>query len=244
MELIQLRENQLTSEFVCRDSTPVLYFGDIHNANILTVGINPSWQEFLTKGQEPLSGLSRRFLHESEMSGNKNPDADSALTRMNDYFQRSPDVAYWPWFRPIQKLAEASGFSLIDGSAAHTDVLSCFATFPAWSKLEANVTQQFAESGYETFLEVLVEAPRVKQVWVFGSRARRVMEEKSGLQFQPVKTPFDELPKVRSFRPVLSVADWTPTSGRELRVISLGPYRNVPLSPLSYVEIATLPQYF
>ena len=102
--------------------------------------------------------------------------------------------------------------------------------------------ERFTASGYETFLGILAAAPRVKQVLVLGSSARRTLEERSGLHFQP-KTHFDDLPKVRTFQPVLSVADWKHASGRKLRVVALDPYRNVPHSPLAYSEIDTLPRY-
>ena len=242
-ELQRLGSSETTASYVCPHSTPVLFFGQLENATLLTVGINPSWQEFLSEDLVSLTGNERRFAHETDLVGNESSVAEIALHRMRGYFSSSPDVAYWRWFRPIERLAQAFGCSLIEGSAAHTDVLSCFATYPAWSRLHRSVHVPFAASGYETFLEILAAAPKVKQVFVLGPRARKTLAQRSGLIFKAIPTPFDTEQKFRSFLPVFSMANWRLPSGRRLRVVAVAPYRNVPLSPLSADEIAAIPSY-
>ena len=42
-------------------SLPVLFFGDLLTARVATVGINPSWQEYLGPDKRELTGNRRRF---------------------------------------------------------------------------------------------------------------------------------------------------------------------------------------
>lgn len=242
-QLWGLRRRPDTMPYVCPDSTPVLFFGELEKASVLTVGINPSWREFLSIEKVPLAGAQRRLVHESDMSGDESEDARLALHRMRDYFCSHPDVAYWSWFQPIEHLITSCDWSFKDGSAAHTDVISCFATLPVFGKLPREIQALFACSGYGSLLRILEAATGVKDLLIIGPRARRTFEHDSGLRFQPVNTPFDTDPRVLPFVPVLSKADWRIPSGKDLHVIAVGPYRNRPLSPLTLEEIVILSGY-
>jgi hypothetical protein len=46
---------------VVTGSTPVVAFGDPRNASVATLGINPSWHEFLAEDGSLLSGSKRRL---------------------------------------------------------------------------------------------------------------------------------------------------------------------------------------
>jgi hypothetical protein len=237
-EMRSLSPRSEASVIACPDSTPVLFFGNLDTAEVVTVGINPSWQEFLSPAKLPLPADRRRFLHRSELSGDDRRDAAAALAKMHQYF--SPDGnPYWPWFRPLELLLTPLDGSLQGGSAAHTDVLSCFATLPAWRGLKPWERDLVSLGGFETFLQVLAAAPQLRFLVTIGATARRELETKAACDFKSVETPMDYLPKVSTFRPVLSLARWH-ISGRSLPVVAVGPYRNTPTSPLSHSEIEVL----
>ncbi len=242
-ELAKLRANRQTEGVICRDSTPVLFFGDIANAAALSVGLNPSWHEFLADDKEPLSGTERRFLHMSELSGEASRDAQLALQRMTSYFTRSPDVCYTGWFDPLERLHVTFSFGLRSGASAHTDILSCFATDPAWSdKKIAASRATLSSSGYETFLRVIESSPRVHTLFAIGS-AGQELSARSGVPLRAIPTPFDKMDKCKSFRPVLSWAKWPFAAGRNISVIAVRPNWNLPTKPLTPTEVSQLPRY-
>lgn len=242
-ELASLQLTPLVGTCVAPDSMPVLYFGATGAATMMTVGINPSSKEFLSPSRDPLTGAQRRFLHASEATGGLRVDGEVAIDRMDHYFRRSPDVAYWQWFRPVEQLLNAFGCSFKDGTGAHTDVVSCFATYPAWSRLDPEVQQRFAASGFETFREVIAAAPVVQQIIILGATAAKAFGRGTYVELAPIGTPFDDMPKCRSFKPVLSAGYWQPQPGRRLSVVVVRPYRNLPTLPLGSNEVAELPRY-
>lgn len=242
-ELASLQLTPLVGACVSPDSTPVLYFGATGAATMMTVGMNPSSREFLSPTGAPLAGPQRRFLHASEATGDFRADGRAAIERMDRYFRRSPDVVYWQWFKPVEGLLNAFGRSFKDGTGAHTDVVSCFATYPAWAKLDSEVQQRFAASGFETFREVIAAAPMVQKILILGPTAAKAFVRESGVALAPIDTPFDGMPKCRSFRPVLSAGYWQPQRGRSLTVIAVRPYFHLPTLPLKRYEVAELPRY-
>jgi hypothetical protein len=105
-------------------SIPILYFGD-YNAyrcsklRIVTVGKNPSWNEF--PSHEPF----RRFP----------AAARSDQEAWNRYFAVDP---YKGWFSTYDQLLtgfDASFYGTAKNTAIHTDLLSPIATNPTWSGL-------------------------------------------------------------------------------------------------------------
>ncbi len=230
-----------TSDVVCPDSTPVLFFGELERADVVTVGINPSWQEFRTIAHQPLPRGCRRFAHLSDLTGEEKRDAELALATMRDYF-RPESNAYWPWFNHVERVVNALGSSLKDGTAAHTDILSCFATDPTWGRLKpASVKAHLSRSGYKTFLRVIQSVPKLRLVILFGGTARRSLETRAHCVFTRVPTPFDHLPKFAMFQPVLSTAKWT-VGERTVTALAVGPYRSAPASPMSREEVEMIPR--
>lgn len=223
---------------VCEDSTPVLYFGELANARTVTIGINPSWHEFWGKDCKPLPPAKRRFTHQSDFSGDDASNARVALDGMRRYFQGNP---YRAWFGSLEALLNGFGDSYDAGTAAHTDVMSCFATSPAWSKLGEAVSIRLAASGYEALTTVLLHARHAERIIVIGKTAREALSARAGLRFSDVATPLDDLPEFRKWHvPVLCEAVWRLPDGRALPVLGLKPYRNVPGAPLSYEELRSI----
>ncbi|MDE3094734.1 MAG: hypothetical protein KGK07_01875 [Chloroflexota bacterium] len=223
---------------VCEDSTPVLFFGELSNARTITIGINPSWHEFWGKDHKPLPPTKRRFAHQSDFCGDDASNARVALDGMRRYFQSNP---YRAWFGWLEALLNGFGDSYYAGTAAHTDVMSCFATSPAWSKLGEAVSIRLAASGYETLAAVLLYARHAERIIVVGKTAREALEKQAGFLFLPVSTELDHLPKMKGWTPALRQSTWRLPDGRALPLFGLKPYlRGTPGAPLSHAELRSV----
>lgn len=234
-DLDRLRRNGVE---VCEDSTPVLFFGDIEDARTLTVGINPSWQEFLCPNGEVLPPGQRRFAHESDLRAAARP-AEQALELMRSYFRLNP---YERWFARVERLVNAFGHSLWTGTAAHTDIGSCFATNPSWSGLSGAAQAAVSATGYETFQEVIANARRLELIIIIGATARHAMSDSAAVGFRDLPSSLDATPKFRRWNnPILCVAEW-PVHGGVIPVLAIKPYLNgTPFAPLTNGEIDEIP---
>jgi hypothetical protein len=109
-------------------TTPVISFGDVTNAKIATLGINPSSKEFLLGGKL-LQGENKRLADNEEFEAS----AMDILFQCRNYFLTKN--AYWSWFQPLEDLLVSIGETYMNySSACHLD-LSPWATFPAFRDL-------------------------------------------------------------------------------------------------------------
>jgi hypothetical protein len=118
-------------------SLPVLFFGDLPNARVATIGINPSHQEYLDKSRNELTGAKRRFETLASLCGMdlatlSNDQCRRVIARMCGYF--NPDRPVYSWFRGYERVMNGLGISYVEGSAAHLDLVQ-EATDPAWRDL-------------------------------------------------------------------------------------------------------------
>ncbi|HEX5157556.1 MAG TPA: hypothetical protein VFW17_10105 [Ktedonobacterales bacterium] len=119
-------------------SLPVLFFGDLFSAQITTVGINPSDQEYLDGQGSELDGAARRFetlssLHASSRQTLTNAQCAQAIATMRSYFARSSTV--YRWFRSLERVLVGMGYTYSKGQIAHLDLVQ-EATTPTWSALQ------------------------------------------------------------------------------------------------------------
>ena len=118
-------------------SLPVLFFGDLLSAQIATVGINPSDQEYLDRKGDELTGDARRFetltsLHAPSRQALTDAQCAQAIATMQSYFVRKPTV--YRWFRSLERVLAGMGYSYAHGQVAHLDLVQ-EATMPTWSAL-------------------------------------------------------------------------------------------------------------
>jgi hypothetical protein len=116
-------------------SLPILFFGNMAEAHIATIGLNPSRQEYLSSAGAELDGAARRFetvgsLGIASRASIKPRHALAALDRMAHYFD--PGGPAYSWFRPLGRVVNGFGASLSDGTAVHLDLVQ-EATDPVWS---------------------------------------------------------------------------------------------------------------
>lgn len=116
-------------------SLPVLFFGDLYTARIATVGLNPSWQEYLSREHTELQGEKRRFetldsLGAADRASLTDAQCERALHTMRDYF--APEKPVYAWFAGLSRVVEGFGASFRAGTAAHLDLVQ-ESTRPVWS---------------------------------------------------------------------------------------------------------------
>ena len=112
-------------------ATPILFFGDLDAyrgspLRVLTVGLNPSLEEF--PDGEP-------FLRFPLAADVASADRDRYLEALAAYFRTNP---YRNWFRHFEPLLNGMRTSYYPGEAStvlHTDICSPVATDPTWSRL-------------------------------------------------------------------------------------------------------------
>jgi hypothetical protein len=140
-EVVLGRMNQPHKSWcVVPKTTPVPFFGNVETAKSLTIGINPSFNEFLSNNGKLLSGTEKRLEdHETlgiieseyyEQVGFEN--AEKIYDSCINYFSNNP----YNWFEKMEKtINSAFNTSFYNSSAAHVDLVQ-WATDPVWSLVE------------------------------------------------------------------------------------------------------------
>lgn len=122
----------------------MLFFGDLFSARLATVGINPSYQEYLDRNGRELTGTARRFesltsLGASSRAALTDEQCERAIAAMRGYF--GPGRPVYAWFRPLARVTDALGASYTRGDAVHLDLIQ-EPTQPTWSALAAQFPQE------------------------------------------------------------------------------------------------------
>src|SRR6266545_3849048 len=154
---------------VVAGSTPVVAFGDPSRAEVATLGINPSANEFLQDGRL-LTGNQRRLATLESLSAQRLDQLTEAqvATIVADcatYFERRP---YRRWFDPLDELLRAGAdASYYDGSACHLDLVQ-WATQPIWGKIADQVIRQTLLDDGVSHLRAQLAHENVRLVLVNG----------------------------------------------------------------------------
>lgn len=161
------------------DLGPVLYFGKLKEAKIVTISINPSDNEFLDdRSKKPLPDSKKRFetlasLVRTNWNGLTRNEYVKFIYCCDNYFQINP---YRKWFDELEKVINYSKYSYYDQKvsegydrAAHVD-LFCWATQPTWGKLPKNDQDILMELGLPVLAELLkaTESPKLEKIVLNG----------------------------------------------------------------------------
>ena len=128
-------------------TTPVISFGDPRRAEIASLGINPSWQEFSKTDGSLLAGRTRRLstlasLGAENTAALADDQVQTIVAECAAYFSGNP---YRRWFDPFdQVLRDGVGASYYDGSACHLDLVQ-WATAPKWGDLLPGIRRSLLE---------------------------------------------------------------------------------------------------
>ena len=165
------QDSTLRSEIIA-DTTPVPFFGDFRNAEIVSIGLNPSSNEF------PAKKSNRRLVHLSDLGispeyfqqGMENMteiQASRILEQCVKYFEHNS----YKWF-DTASVALNIGFeaSYYGGNnakiqACHTDIFP-WAT-RAFSTLDSKLQRLFKEENYE-FLSWFLQREKMKSLVILG----------------------------------------------------------------------------
>jgi hypothetical protein len=172
-------------------SFPVTSFGDLNKARVLTVGINPSVDEFCSrKAGRPLLEPPKKRLVDAESIGVapgsvlNEQQAQKVLQGNHDYFQSGN---YYHWFDSLEKYAlNPLGISYFDGSAAHVDLVQ-WATNPVWSKITDPAARQELVAESLPFLSRLFHEGEWDLVLLNGREVYRAFREYKVFQLQELE---------------------------------------------------------
>jgi hypothetical protein len=200
-------------EEVVSPSLPILYFGDLtayknSNTKVLTVGKNPSNNEFRLKKNESYSFV--RFPDWNESSRN-------LLPSLNSYFKYKPLKI---WFSSFEPILNGMSTSYYEGDypniALHTDICSPLSTDPTWSRLPKQTQMALFNEGvgiWKDLIEelqpdvMLVSVPRALFLSVFKTEGQKLVsftEKKDGSTRKPY---------------VVEVHDYILNSGKGVKVV-------------------------
>ena len=158
-------------------STPVVSFGNPSNAKIVTIGINPSSNEFQVSGKsKKLLPSNKKRLVDLEVLG---VDKPNSLTRSQaievvqgcyEYFNKRKHNPYMTWFKHLNTYVNGHlGADYLNGSAAHLDLVQ-WATDPVWGGIKSESKKsELLESDAE-FLRYQVAAKNYGVVFMNGSQ--------------------------------------------------------------------------
>jgi hypothetical protein len=150
-------------------STPVVSFGNPIKSTVVTLGINPSYEEFQDSNKQTLRfGMKRLKDHETFMGdfreGLSYEQAQEVLLGCYNYFGGNP----YEWFAEIEKVAlKPFHFDYKSGFAAHLDIIQ-WATDPVWSKIEDKQDCQDMLDSDADFLRFQLGAYEFKYVLMNG----------------------------------------------------------------------------
>lgn len=170
-------------------STPVLFFGNINNSKVATLGINPSKNEFLENGIE-LSEEEKRFetLNSLEATNHENltnEHIEKVINSCLNYYNINP---YRRWFDVLENyILKKLSVSYYSGSACHLDIVQ-WATDPIWRDLDDITKVQLIKRDIE-FLSIQLQVEKIDTLLINGKGATEIFLE----YFKPTLIKQDRL---------------------------------------------------
>ena len=129
-----------TLKYIVKKSTPVVCFGDITKAQVVTIGINPSSSEFtkVANHQRTLLTGAERRLSDLESLGAEATESlsqNQIETVWNDCLNYFDGPYYAKWFSKMQETILTPAHASYEGrTAAHLDLIQ-WATDPLWKEM-------------------------------------------------------------------------------------------------------------
>lgn len=132
----RIRQSPPSGTPVIPGTPPIVCFGDAKQAEVATLGLNPSDKEYLDGSGKELTGDNRRFETVESLEVESLEKASDEATwkvyqRCINYFENNP---YSRWFDQLEETLGKVGASYYDGSAVHLDLVQ-WATLKKWGDL-------------------------------------------------------------------------------------------------------------
>ena len=135
-------------------SIPIPYFGNINNAEILTVGVNPAASEFKENRNWP-----------------DNPQIDYLENRLDNYFNLNSPPPH-NWFRTWEEALNLLGSLYYTGMAAHVD-LSPRATINMGSIIEIDLFIEMIKNDIQWFYQLIHLCRNAKLMLISGTVTKK-----------------------------------------------------------------------
>lgn len=152
-ELLTIVENSC-SDLIIREYAPILYFGDIKNSKIATVGLNPSDREYYNSNGQPSDRfLSKQDLEIDSWTEISNEEISKIKLSFDFYFNHNP---YKNWFNRLENLLTEGNYSYYFpyNNIVHLDIIPV-ATKKKWGSLSA-AERKFLIDSFGNYLEFLI----------------------------------------------------------------------------------------
>ncbi|GAE63564.1 hypothetical protein H3Z85_07940 [Chryseobacterium indologenes] len=158
-ELLETVEDS-SSELIIKDYVPILYFGNIMNSRIATIGLNPSDKEYYDS-----NGYSyNRFVNKDDLKINSWSEVSHSeileiQTSFDYYFNRNP---YKNWFNRLDVLFSDVEFSYYFpyNNTVHLDIIPV-ATKDKWGNLSL-VERDFLIAEFGNYLKYLITESNIE----------------------------------------------------------------------------------
>lgn len=180
----RLDSAQVKKNDVIAWGSPVPAFGDLSEAVVATMGLNPSNREFVGKDGRELKGSARRFETLHSLGITSWADADARHLRLieescNSYFKKNP---YDQWFKVLDKILRGSQVSYYDSSkvACHLDLIP-YATNRKWTDLSTDQRNSLIEFCRDT-LGVLLQSSQIRGIILNGASVVNQFQRITGVK--------------------------------------------------------------
>ena len=172
-------------------SCPVPAFGDWLTPKVATLGINPSYREFVDRSGEQLQGPYRR-LHTLDSLGIESwSEADARhleliMDSCRSYFFRNP---YDTWFKKLDFAIAGTAVSYYDNpsSACHLDLVP-FATIRRWNELSTQQRTSLLSLTGDT-LGITLRDSQIRLLVLNGSSVVKAFQSVAGLSLHAKEVP-------------------------------------------------------
>lgn len=178
-----------TLKYIVQKSTPIVCFGDITKAQVITIGINPSSSEFTkiaNNGRALLAGAERRLsdLQSLDATSTESLNSDQIETIWRDCLNYFDGPYYKKWFLKMQEtVVTPTRASYEGGTAAHLDLIQ-WATDPLWKEMleiDAAAAREHIAADLP-FLEQQINDSSAKFFFLSGSPVIDALKDKFQLQ--------------------------------------------------------------
>ncbi len=199
---------RLTRTDVIPWGCPIPAFGDLSEASVATLGLNPSNREFVDESGNELQGPDRRLHTLSSLGLSSWSDVDTRhlnliLEACFAYFQWNP---YDAWFKKLDIVVSGANASFYDPlrKACHLDLIP-YATMRKWTAMSGDQRSTLFSAAGNTLGLLLRDSP-VRTLILNGSSVAQLFQTMAGVRLEQKEMPAWSLP--RKSGDVAGIAYW------------------------------------
>ncbi len=142
---------------------PVPWFGSVESAQVATVGLNPSWTEFVTKElvwRKPVERLPVVMDVAAEKRGEITFAQGQQIAEARRKYFTTNERKPHPWFKVLQGVMSAARMKCdyATGTAVHLDLVAC-ATWREWGKLDGEAKNTLINRCFPKFTDTMKQLP-------------------------------------------------------------------------------------